>query len=189
MKKITLLFLSAGIIVFSAFTLATGKWVSKAAHVNFFSHTDAEDIKADNYKVVSTLDQATGEIVYSVPMQSFEFEKALMQKHFNSDKFLDTKTYPKAKFKGKITNLSEINFSKDGTYNTTVTGEMTIKATTKTVTEKGTITISGSATKVSAKTKFKIVLADYGVAFEKGKPASNISKTVDVTVNAEYSPE
>jgi len=29
-------------------------------------------------------------------------------------------------------------------------------------------------------------LADYKVAFEKGKPSTNIAKEVEVTVNAEY---
>ncbi|MBK7683931.1 MAG: YceI family protein [Bacteroidetes bacterium] len=78
-------------------------------------------------------------MVYSVPMQSFEFEKALMQKHFNSGDFLNTKKFPKAKFVGKITNLSNINFTKDGTYPATASGELTIKDISKSVSEKGTI--------------------------------------------------
>jgi len=33
--------------------------------------------------MVSTLDSKTGEMVFSVPIQSFEFEKSMMQKHFS----------------------------------------------------------------------------------------------------------
>ena len=107
-----------------------------------------------------------------------------MQKHYNSDKFLDTKQFPKAKLKGKITNLSDVNFKADGSYEATVEGELTLKGETKPVTEKGTITVKDG--KVSVKSVFNITLADYGVEFLKGKPSENIAKTVEVTVVAEY---
>lgn len=188
MKKVSFL-LSTVAIVFTlfAFNPPAGKLVSSKTHIKFYSHTSLEDIQANNYASVSTIDQATGDVVFSVPMQSFEFEKALMQKHFNSNKFLDTKQFPKAKLKGKITNLEDINFSKDGTYNAIVEGELTIKGKTNPVKEKGTITVKGNV--ISATSTFNITLADYGVAFEKGKPSTNIAKTVEVTVHAEYKPE
>lgn len=160
------------------------KLVSKKSQVDIFSHTDAEDISAVNYASTATLNKETGDVVVSVTMQSFEFKKALMQKHFNSEKFLDTKAFPKAKFKGKITNLKDINFSKDGVYNATVTGEMTIKETTNTVSENGTVTVKGG--QVTVDTKLKIVLADYKIAFEKGKPSKNIAKEIGVTFKIEY---
>ena len=121
MKKIVLTTIVLSVFVLSAFTIAQDKLVSKDTHIKFFSHTAVEDITADNYKVVSTLDKTTGSMVFSVPMQSFEFEKSLMQKHYNSAKFLDTKTYPKSKFKGKITDLSKVDFAADGTYEVDVT--------------------------------------------------------------------
>lgn len=175
---------AVSIVSLYSFVADDTKLVSKKSRVEIFSHTDAEDISATNVASTAVLTKETGDIVVSVPMQSFEFKKALMQKHFNSDKFLDTQTYPKAKFKGKITNLSEINFEKDGVYNATVTGEMTIKETAKSITEKGTITIKNGA--ITIDTKLKIVLADYKIAFEKGKPSTNIAKTIDVTFKIEY---
>ena len=107
-----------------------------------------------------------------------------MQKHFNQDNFLDTQTHPKAKLKGNVSNIDEIDFSKDGNYDAIVEGELTIKGVTNKIKEKGTITVSGN--KINAKSKFNITLADYGIEFVKGKPASNIAETVEVTVNAEY---
>lgn len=169
-----------------AFT-GPGRLISKSTHVKFFSHTAVEDITANNYKVVSTLDPSTGEVGFSVPMQSFEFEKALMQEHFNGKDFLNTKEFPKAKFSGKITNLSDIDFGKDGTYNATVTGEMTIKDVTKPLETKGTITVKGQSVTVDA--AFKLVLADYGITFKKGKPSTNIAKEIEATIKAEYQPE
>ena len=185
MKKLNILLSILAIAVTQfAFTLPAGKLVSTKTNIKFFSHTAVEDIEANNSASVSTIDPSTGDVIFSVPMQSFEFEKALMQKHFNSDKFLDTKTYPKAKLKAKITNLSEINLSKDGTYKAIVKGELTLKGVTKPISENGTITVKGN--KIEVQSKFSITLADYGIEFVKGKPASNIAKTVEVTVQAEY---
>lgn len=186
-KKVLSATLAMAVFAFVAFTPATNKLISSKTHVKFFSSTPAEDIEANNYKSVSTLDTKTGDVVFSVPMQSFEFEKALMQKHYNSDMFLDTKPHPKAKLVARIINLSDINFEKNGIYATDLKGEMTIKGKTNSFTDKGTITVNGSVIKASS--KFNIKLVDYGIAFEKGKPSTNIAKTVEVTVEAEYKRE
>ena len=182
MSKKSILTLAA-VIIF-AVTVSAQKLVTTKSHFKLYSHTVAEDIEANNYKAVGTLNTETGEVVFSVPMQSFEFEKALMQKHYNSPKFMDTKQFPKAKLKGKITNLAAVDFKKDGTYNVTVKGDLTLHGVTKTVEEKGTITVK--AGKISVNSKINVALADYKVAFEKGKPSTNIAKTVEVTIEAEY---
>jgi len=184
MKKSILIILSACFIALSSFTTSDDKLVNKNGYINFFSHTVAEDISSDNYKVTSTLDRQTGDVAYSVPMQSFEFEKALMQKHFNSDKFLDTRQFPKAKFAGKITNLDEINFSMDGTYKANVDGDLTIKDVTKPISESGTITVKGS--KITVDAKMQVTLANYEIAFKEGKPSTNVAKVIDVTIKSEY---
>lgn len=184
MKNQIVKIVSAVVLLIVTTSSFAQKVVSQKTSISFFSHTPIEDIKSSNFKSVSTLDTSTGEIVFSVPMQSFEFEKELMQKHFNSSDFLDTKKEPKSKLVGKITNLSQVNFKKDGTYNAEVSGELTIKGTTKTISEKVTIIVKGST--IILKSKFDIVLADYGIAFKKGKPSTNIAKTIEITVEAEY---
>ena len=166
---------------------AQDKLVSTKTQVKFFSTTPAEDIEANNTATVSTINTQTGDVVFSVPMQAFEFEKSLMQKHFNQDKFLDTKAHPKAKLTAKITNLSDIDFAKDGTYEADVEGALTIKGETQTIREKGTVTVKGK--NIAVKSAFHVTLADYGIAFEKGKPSTNIAETVEVTINAEYQPQ
>jgi len=187
MKKSILFSIVTALFIVVAGYGQSSKLVSTKTHIKFISTTPAEDIEANNTATVSTINKSTGEVVFSVPMQGFEFEKALMQKHFNSDKFLDTKTYPKAKLKARITNLDQVNFSKDGTYQATVEGELTIKGTTKPVKEKGTVTVKGNTIEVQS--KFNITLAEYGITFVDGKPSTNIAKTVEVTVHSEYQPE
>lgn len=162
----------------------TQKKMTKAGHAHFFSHTSVEDIEANNYKVVSSINTEDGAMVVSVPMQSFEFEKALMQKHYNSPKFLDTKQFPKAVFKGKVKDLSSVDFSKDGSYEVEIPGKMTMHGVTKDISGKGTIVVKNG--KVSASSTFNLVLADYEIAFEKGKPSSNIAKEVKITVKFSY---
>ena len=181
MKKV---FLTLITLLTISVTSYAQKKVSTKTHIKFFSTTPVEDIEANNYASVGTIDPASGVIVFSVPMQSFEFEKALMQKHFNSKKFLDTKTNPKAKLKGKITNLDAINFAQDGSYEANVTGDLTINGVSKAITEKATIVVKGG--KVSLNSTFNVTLTDHEIAFEDGKPTKNIAKTVEVTVNANY---
>mgnify|MGYP003624185026 CR=1 FL=1 len=177
-------FLTMIALVTISLTVSAQKQVSTKTHFKFFSTTPVEDIEANNYASVGTINPASGDIVFSVPMQSFEFEKALMQKHFNSKKFLDTKSNPKAKLTGKIANLEAVDFTKDGSYEAEVTGDLTINGVTKPVTEKATVIVKNG--KLSLNSKFNITLADYQIAFEKGKPSTNIAKTVEVTVEAHY---
>ena len=185
MKKTTILsILAVAIISLTSFTTSAQKLVSSTTHFKFFSSTPAEDIQANNYKAVGTIETSTGNIVFSVPMQSFEFEKALMQKHYNSAKFLDTKQFPKSKFKGQITNLDNINFEVDGTYNATVIGEMTLHGITKPITETATITVAGN--KITIETKMQLTLAGYNINFKKGKPSTNIAKTIAITSKSVY---
>lgn len=167
-----------------SFTVNAQKQKTKKTHIKFFSTTPVEDIEANNYASVGTIDPSSGKIVFSVPMQSFEFEKTLMQQHFNSKKFLDTKTNPKAKLIGQIANIEAIDFSKDGSSEVDVTGSLTINGITKPIQEKANITIKNA--KISLTAKFNVTLAEYEVAFEKGKPSKNIAKTVEVTVEAYY---
>lgn len=180
----TLLSILAVIFTVSLYGQTSGKRVSSKSHVKFFSHTVAEDIEANNYASVGTINTESGDVVFSIPMQSFEFEKFMMQKHFNTKNFLDTKTYPKSKLKAKITNLADIDFTKDGSYPATVEGELTIKGVTNSVKVVGSIDIKEGL--INIQSKFNITLADYGITFLKGNPSTNVAKEIEVTVLAEF---
>ena len=184
MKKLMVLSLIVGVFSLVAFKPIEGKLVDKETHINFFSHTAVEDITANNYKVTSTVETTTGAVVFSVPMQSFEFDKSLMQEHFNGKNFLNTKKFPKAKFIGNIDNLSIINFSEDGEYNAMISGELEIKGEKKAINEKATITVSEGT--ITLTTKMNLTLADFGISFKKGKPSKNIAKSIEINVKAIY---
>jgi polyisoprenoid-binding protein YceI len=165
---------------------AQDKYVSSKTHIKFYSTTPVEDIEANNYATVGTIDRRSGEVVFSVPIQSFEFEKAMMQEHFNNEHFLESNVYPKAKFKATITNLDEIDFAKNGEYQAEIEGDMTIKDKTHSIKETGTMMVMDQSLLVNA--VFDLVLADYGITFNDSDMVSTkIGKSVEVTVIAEYS--
>lgn len=177
MKKVLTIL---GIALLASTSTFAQKYFSREGHVNFFSDTKMEDIKADNKKATVVLDAATGAVELSLLIKSFEFEKALMQEHFNEN-YMESDTYPKASFKGKIDNLAAVNFKKDGTYNTTVTGDLTMHGVTKKTTINVTIKVAGG--KISANSKFQVVPEDYKITIPN-TVRDNIASKIDVTVDA-----
>ncbi|UAY52272.1 YceI family protein [Ferruginibacter albus] len=157
------------------------KFYTKNGLISFYSKAKLEDIKADNNEVLSVINPATGEIQFSLLNTGFHFPKATMEEHFNED-YMESEKYPKSTFKGKITNLSDINFTKDGTYNTTVTGDLFIHGVTNKVTATGTITVKNGV--ISSNSKFKINLSDYKINISIVK--NNVAETIEITVACTY---
>jgi polyisoprenoid-binding protein YceI len=139
-----------------------------------------EKIEAINNQVNSALDVSTGDFVFKVLIKSFEFEKALMQEHFNEN-YMESGKYPNATFSGKISNYKDINFGKDGSYSATVEGNLTMHGVTKKVTEKGTIEVKGD--KIIAKSTFNIKPKDYNISIP-GAVVAKIAEYIQVNVDA-----
>ena len=135
---------------------------------------------AINEKATSVLDPSGGQVEFAVLMKAFMFEKALMEEHFNEN-YVESGKFPKASFKGTIKNRSEINFTKDGTYEAKISGKLTIHGVTKDVDATGTIVVKGTA--VSAKSEFKILMSNYNIdipSLVQDKVAKEAVITVDV---------
>lgn len=158
------------------------KYFTRSGHINFFSEAALENITADNEQVSSIIDFENGEIVFSLLMKSFEFENALMQEHFN-EKYVHSDKFPKATFKGKIANISDIDLATDGTYKLTVSGDMTIHGETKPVETVGTLTIKAGT--MLANATFDLTLADYGISIPS-VVIDNIAEVVAITVRMDY---
>jgi polyisoprenoid-binding protein YceI len=177
--------LSFIILLFGLFLAANAqKYMTKNGYIGFFSSTPIEDIKADNNQVASVIDISTGEIVFQVLIKSFHFEKALMEEHFNEN-YLESEKFPKSTFKGKITNLTAVNFSKPGQYDVTVEGDLNIHDVTNKVSVKGSIDVVSGG--INANSKFNIVPEDYRISIP-GVVRNSIAKNIEVTVTMKYSP-
>ncbi|MBL7740037.1 MAG: YceI family protein [Chitinophagaceae bacterium] len=172
--------LTAVIILFAASSLpAQDKYFTKSGKIVFSSKTSMENIEAHNKSVTCVLDTKTGNMQFALLMKGFEFEKALMQEHFNEN-YAESHKFPKAEFKGQVINNNEISYTKDGNYTAKVKGKLTIHGETKEVETQGTITVKGGRIETDA--VFHVTLADYKIEI----PAlvkDNISKTVSVTID------
>jgi len=178
-KIISLLF------VMSLFQLVSAqKYITKSGHIWFYGETPMEEIEAHNRQVVSSIDCSTGELAFVLLIKSFEFKRALMQEHFNEN-YLESDKIPKANFKGKIDNVSKVDFKKDGTYPAEVSGDLTIHGVTKHITSKGTIEVKGN--KITANSKFMIVPKDYDIKIPS-IVENKIAKEMQVTVEMAYAP-
>lgn len=155
------------------------KFITKNGYIKFYSVTPVETIEAHNRQVNSALDITTGDFVFKVLIKSFEFEKALMQEHFNEN-YMESDKFPDATFSGKILNLSAIDFTKDGKYEAEVEGDMKIHGEIKKVKEKGTFEVSGG--KISGKSVFMVHLADYKIKIPN-TVVNNIAEDIQVTVD------
>ena len=154
-------------------------FVTKNGHIKFYSETPIETIEAHNHAVNSALNTVSGDFVFKVLIKSFEFEKALMQEHFNEN-YMESDTYPNAMFKGQIANLDDIDFSKNGVYNAVVIGDLTIHGETKAVEEKGRFTVKDG--KIQGESEFSVLLEDYKIKVP-GAVKKQISESIDVTVD------
>ena len=102
-----------GAILLSSSLFAQDKYFTKTGKISFFSKAIIENIEAHNRSVTCVLDTKTGNLQFSVPIKGFEFEKALMQEHFNEN-YAESDKFPKSTFKGTITDISTVNLQKDG---------------------------------------------------------------------------
>ncbi len=176
MKK-TLFILS--LLTLSIIGNSQGKLATKTAKITFHSETPIEKIEATTNQAAAILNKKTGEIAFKALIKSFEFEKALMQEHFNEN-YMESETYPKAMFKGKIEDLSAVNFDQPGNYDATVKGSLTIHGETKPITVSAKIKVKEDKKNIDVSSNFKVKLEDYNIKNDKIK---NIASDIDVNVN------
>ena len=162
---------------------AQSVYFTKNGKISFFSKTPLEDIDAKNNDVASKINSKTGDMEFQLLVKGFHFKKASMQDHFNEPDYMDSDKYPKAVFKGKIKNISVITFSKNGVYNITVEGDLTIHGVTQKINCSGTVTVNGE--KLNAKTIFTIKLKDYKVSVPS-IVTKRVAETIQVTVDCDY---
>jgi hypothetical protein len=166
-------------VLMTTFSVSAQKFITKTGFIKFYSDSPLEKIEAQNHQVNSALDLSSGGFVFKVLLKSFEFEKALMQEHFNEN-YVESDKYPTATFVGKVTNIKDVNAAKDGVYTSDVEGKLTLHGITRDVKEKGTLEVKQG--KIIGKSKFNILIADYNITIP-GNVGNNISKTIEVTVD------
>jgi hypothetical protein len=172
-------FLVVAAVVISATFAHAQRFYTKNGLISIFSSTSMENIKADNNQVLCTVNCQTGDLQFSLMNKGFHFAKALMEEHFNEN-YIESTKFPKSTFKGTIADISKVNFTADGTYAVSVTGDLNMHGVIKSVTVPGSIIVKGGLTTVAA--KFMLKLADYSITIP-GAVKKNISESIEITVN------
>jgi len=133
---------------------------TRTGQMKFNASGGVEKIAAVNNQVDSKMIDKTGQIVFSVLIKGFKFDNQLMEDHFNEN-YLESTKYPKADFKGYISNISQVNFTTDGKYNITAEGTLTIHGVSQKITVQGIMIISHGTPSING--SFKIKIKEYGI--------------------------
>lgn len=101
MKKLLILAIS----LMATATFAQDKMLTKTGKITFEASVPAfEEVKGKNDGVTCVLNTKTGDIASLALIKGFKFKLALMEEHFNEN-YMNSGTYPKSTFKGKIQNF------------------------------------------------------------------------------------
>ncbi len=127
------------LLILAQIGFAQEKIITKSGTIIFEASVPSfEEVKAKNESVSCVINTKTGEIASLALMKGFRFKIALMEEHFNEN-YVESDTYPKATFKGKIENF---DFSK-------------IDLNVKEYNVKGTMEIHGKNKEISIIAKIK----------------------------------
>lgn len=176
MKTITTIL---AIMLLTASMVNAQKYMTKGGTIKFSSETPMEKIEGVNRQVNSRLDFTTGNFVFKVLIRGFEFEKALLQEHFNEN-YMESEKFPNSTFNGKITNIKDVNLAKDGIYKVVAEGDLSMHGVTNKVKVNGTLEVKNG--KVLGKAVFNASPKDYNIAIPKAV-IKNISEAIEVDVN------
>lgn len=164
-------------------SLFAQKKITTSATVKFDASTSIDNLpKAENKTVIASLNTTTGALAFEAAVKNFAFSNPMMQDHFNGSNWMESDKHPTFTYNGNITDLSAVDFTKEGTYGVKTEGTLTIKGVEKKLSAPATITVKGNS--VLATADFSIKLSDYGIT---GVPidGGKISKEPKINVTAE----
>jgi len=156
-------------------------YATKTGQIKFNASSPIEKIEAVNNQVDSKFVDKTGQIVFSALIKSFKFENQLMEDHFNEN-YLESSKIPKAEFRGFISNIASVDFTKDGKYPVTVEGILNLHGVQQKVSTSGTLEIVGGKPVIVG--VFKVKIKDYGITGLY--IGDKIASEAEISVNCKY---
>ena len=153
-----------------------------AAEITFFSSAPIEDIEAVSNEGIAVFNAANGDISFKVKMRSFNFEKALMQEHFNEN-YVESEKYPDASFKGTITSGPDLSIS--APQKVIFNGVFTVHGVSKERTVPAVITVNNNGQNIELTSSFDVACKDHEIKIPKIL-WENIAEVIEVSVNTEF---
>ena len=175
MRKIitAITFLMLGFII-----QAQDKYFSKAGDISFYSKAPLEDIEAHSKGGIAIFEPGTSEVVARISIKSFQFEKKLMQEHFNEN-YLESDKYPRGEFKGKLRGFDLESFFESDGAEYELEGDLSIHGETNRISTKMFLKPIGNSIHVSG--VFKIKVKDYNIKIPS-MVIKNIAEEIEITL-------
>lgn len=160
------------------------KMMTRTGEIKFEASMPAfEEIAGKNSSVSCILDEATGDFVALALVKAFKFKAPLMEEHFNEN-YMESSKFPKATFKGKITNFDAKKLSSKKT-EFDLEGDLTIHGVTKKIKTKLALTVN--AGKITATSLILVKPQDYNIeipSLVKDKIAENVKVSINFILAA-----
>lgn len=171
-------------IVALSYKAGAQKYITRSGEVRFFSKAPLENIEAVNHQASCIVDIETGEVVSRILLKAFQFEKALMQEHFNEN-YVESNKYPQASLNAKIVNLDIIDFNQNTKQPITLQGQFTLKNITRDMTITGEFENMNGTLNTTA--TFIVKPEDHDIKIPRAV-RDNIAREVEVTINFKLEP-
>ncbi|OIR06918.1 YceI-like domain protein [mine drainage metagenome] len=159
MKKILLATLS---LVLMSSLINAQTYKTRDGYIYFNPNKDQshKDYESASKEATAILKVETGDVALLVPMKTFHFNNALLEEHFNEN-YLHTNKFPNASYKGKLIGFNKNLLAKDGVYNLTSEGQVTLHGVTKNFKSPVKLEVKGKTATYYC--VFKIKAEDYNI--------------------------
>ncbi len=162
------------------FALGQEKYLDKNGLIIFeASEKLFEEVKATNKSVTAIYNAETNEIASLALMKGFRFKNSLMQEHFNEN-YIESDTYPKATFKGSLTEFDPKEDLSEKSTDVVVIGTLALHGKEKEI--ETTLKVSKVNNIISMTGSFIVTPADFDIAIPK-IVRNKIAKEVTVFID------
>lgn len=174
MKKITFL----TILALFALNLDAQTFKTNEGNIKFINKSSLEEFEAVNNQVTAAI-SSKGKVQFRVPINSFQFEKKLMQSHFQEN-YMESQTFPNATFSGSVMKMDGVNLTKAGEYNVKVAGTFDMHGVSKADTLSGKLIVAKGTVKLVS--SFSIKCNDYNIKIPAAV-SSKVANEIKINVN------
>lgn len=179
MVSINKIFLLIALVGFGSFSQVSAQiFMLDNSTIRFFSDALIEDITATNANAQGLINFGDKSFSFRVPIKNFEFAKELMKEHFNEN-YMESEKFPYGIFKGAIN--GNFDLSKDGTYEVTAEGVLTIHGVEQKRALPAKLIVQGNV--LSLESVFLVKLVDHDVEIPQ-LVFQNIAEEIEVTIQS-----
>ena len=170
------------IAVLIQFHLVAQPLIDRTGKASFYSEAPLEDIEAVNNNLLGAIDLDKGTLAVSMSIKGFHFDNSLMEEHFNEN-YMESDKYPKAQFSGRIKDFSNLDFSKAGSFDAVVEGQIEIHGVKQPL--ETVVQFKSSSDQLLANTQFDLSVADFDIDIPK-LVIKNIAEVVEVKASFNF---